>query len=114
MIPPAQLHDRDHERVVFIDNETGDAKFQLYRTTEKAEPMSQLWAQFLQGCQSARDHIGVDVLGSFLSEEEAKAIDLKNNAHIFPILITRKGGLRSKDNREASTNTPILPYLPYS
>ena len=103
-IPRAEEErDSNHERVVFIDNDTGEARFVLYRTTEKAEPMAHLWAQFLQGCQSARDHIGVDALGSFLSDEESAAINLKNNTHIFPTLITSKGALRSKDNLEAST-----------
>ena len=94
----------DQERVVFIDNDTGEPKFALCRTTEKGEPMAHIWTQFLQSCQSARDHIGGDVLGSFLSEEEVKAISLSNNANIFPTLITSKGALRSKDNLEASTN----------
>ena len=78
--------------------------FALYRKTEKAEPMAHLWAEFLQASQSARDHIGVDALGSMLSQEEEAAINLKNNAHIFPILITSKGGLRSKDNLAASND----------
>ena len=52
--------------------------------------------------QSGRDHIGVDI-ESFLAEEEAASIHLKNNASIFPTLITAKGALRSKDNLDTST-----------
>ncbi|CAD6585007.1 MAG: hypothetical protein ASARMPRED_001978 [Alectoria sarmentosa] len=95
--------DSHHERVVFIDNNTGEPVHALYRKTEKAEPMAHLWAEFVRATQSVRDNIGADVLCSPLSEQEASAISLRNNAHIFPILITSKGGLRSKDNLEAST-----------
>ena len=104
LIPMEEQRNSSHERVVFIDNNTLLPKFCLYRKTEKAEPMSHLWADFLIQCQSARDQIGPGVLGSMLSDEEAAAINLKNNTHIFPTLITSKGGLRSKDNLEASTN----------
>ncbi|KAL8707645.1 MAG: hypothetical protein Q9225_007727 [Loekoesia sp. 1 TL-2023] len=93
----------DYERVVFIDEETKQPLIQLYRKGEKAEPMALLWADFLREIQGARGHIGLDVLGSSLTEDEEKSIDLKNNSPIFPTLITSKGGLRSKDNLEAST-----------
>ena len=97
-------NDSEHERVVFIDDNTGEPVHALYRKTEKAEPMSHLWVEFLRVTKSVRDNIGADVLCSKLSEQEFAAISLKNNAHIFPTLITSKGGLRSKDNLEASTN----------
>ena len=104
LVPMKDPVDTQHERVVFVDNETNEPVMQLLRKTEKAEPMSSLWANFLGQVQSLRDQIGVDVFGSTLTEEESKAIDLKNNYNIFPTLITSKGGLRSKDNLEASTN----------
>jgi hypothetical protein len=96
--------DVDHERVVFLDNVTKEPVLALYRNTEKAEPMPHLWAGFLGEVQTLRNQIGLDVFGSTLSTNEAAAINLKNNAHIFPTLITGKEALRSKDNLQASTN----------
>ena len=101
-IPMEDQQDEDHERVVFLDNETGNPKLTLYRKTEKAEPMAYIWADFLRIVQTARDNIGVGTIG-FLTEDEAAAISLKHNASIFPTLITAKGALRSKDNLEALT-----------
>ena len=104
LIPLKEPRDAQHKRVVFINNETGEPAFALYRKTEKAEPMAHLWSEFLRTSQTARDNIGLEAMGSPLSQEECDAINLKNNAHIFPALITTKGGLRSKDNLEASTS----------
>ena len=95
-------NDPDHERVVFLDNKTGNPKLTLYRKTENAEPMAYIWTDFLRVVQSARDNIGLNT-ASFLTEEEAAAINLQNNAQIFPTLIPAKGALQSKDNLEAST-----------
>ncbi|CAF9930926.1 MAG: hypothetical protein ALECFALPRED_004760, partial [Alectoria fallacina] len=104
-IPMVEPSDGNHERVVFIDNDTKEPVYALYRKTEEAEPMAHLWAEFLQHIQSARDQIGADALMTFLTAEEIAAIDLKNNAHIFPTLITRAGALRSKDNLDAATTS---------
>ena len=41
-IPIQEQRDSDHKRVIFIDNDTGEPKFALYRKTEKAEPIAHL------------------------------------------------------------------------
>jgi len=89
---------------LFLDNVTKEPVLALYRNTKKAEPMPHLWAGFLGEVQALRNQIGLDVFGSTLFTDEAVAINLKNNAHIFPTLITGKEALRSKDNLQASTN----------
>ena len=97
-IPMDDQYD-SHERVVFMDNDNGDPKFDLYRNTEKAEPMADLWAQSLRRCQSARDHIGFDPLGSFLFLKEMDlatkqpALDTSEANH-FQFVVT--GERRSK------------------
>lgn len=50
-----------------------------------------------------RDTFGAFELESFLTDEEIGTINLKNNAAMYPILLNRNGGLRVKDNYEAST-----------
>ena len=37
----------------------------LYCKTERAEPMANLWADFISATQSAREHIGVEALALF-------------------------------------------------
>lgn len=104
LVPMGDQHGIDFERVVFIDDVTKEGKLAFYRKTEKAEPMPHLWAEFIAESQSIRDQIGPEQIGSFLTPEEYKAINLKANHHIFPSLVTSKGALRSKDNYEASTS----------
>ena len=93
-----------HERVIFIDNDTGKSKFCLYRKIEEVESMTHLWKEFLRTSQSVRDQIDVNILDSALSEEEVSVINIKNNYHIFSTLITSKEELRLKNNLDASTN----------
>ncbi|KAL8905498.1 MAG: hypothetical protein Q9207_002601 [Kuettlingeria erythrocarpa] len=102
-IPMVDENDEDHERVVFVDDQTGQPIFMLYRTTEAAEPMSELWQEYLKMFATAKDLIGAGISEGVLSQEEFDAIQLKNNFRHFPALITSKGYLRSKDNYEAST-----------
>ena len=102
IVPRDDEVDDKHERVVLIDNHSQLPVLELYRNKEKAVPMSYLWKDFIRETQLVRDQIGLDVLGSFLTEEEQKLIDLKNNSHIFPELVTSKGCLRSKDNYSAA------------
>ena len=104
VIPMEDQQNTEHERVVFLDNVTREPILQLYRKTEAAEPMADLWSDFIRLVQHPRDHYGAQHMSSILSQEESEAISLKNNADIFPTLITSKGGLRSKDNFQASTS----------
>lgn len=54
--------------------------------------------------QEVRDHSGVEEGGRFLTEQEAKAIQPKNNYHhIFPKPMTFKDTLLAKDNLQPST-----------
>ena len=81
VVPMEAQRDEQHERVKFIDNETGQPVMTLYRTTEEAQPISDLWSDLLRERQDLRSHVTPDILGSFLTPEELNAIDLKNNHH---------------------------------
>ena len=93
--------DEEHKRVVFINNYSQLPVVVLYSKKEKAAPMSHLWIK-LRDSQLVRDQTDLDVLGSFLTEEEKQVVELKNNAQIFPELVTSKAYLRSKANAKAA------------
>ena len=96
-------NDKDHDKVIFIDDNTEEPILALYRKNENAEPMSHLWDNFIRDTQLVRDQIGSDILGSFLKDEEIRATKLKQNAHLFPTLVTCKGAIRSKNNAQAAS-----------
>ena len=106
VIPRDDEADEEHKRVVFTNNHTQKPVLVLYRKTEKAAPISHLWKDFIQESQLVRDQIGLDILDSFLTDEEQHAVELKNNAQIFPELVTSKGFLVSKDNAKAAALAP--------
>lgn len=58
----------------------------------------------IQQSQSTRDHLELNTLESFLTQQKTNFIDLKNNSHIFLILITRNEELRVKNNLTAFTD----------
>lgn len=103
VIPMDDRKDEEHERVVFLDNHTGQPVMALHRKKEGAQPMSHLWADFIAETQQVRDHIGGNLHGTFLNRHEIDAIDLKRSHSIFPSLVTSKGCLRSKDNYNAAS-----------
>ena len=104
VIPLDDRNDKEHEKVVFIDDNSKEPVLALYRKTEGAEPMATLWADFLESTHSIRAAVGADVTGTFLNQNEAAAIDLRNNAELFPTLITKRGHLRAKDNANAASS----------
>ena len=100
--PMEKQIDRQRERVVFIDDTTHKPTMQLLRKTQGAEPTAHLWADFLSATQSARDHLGVNTVGTFLRQAESDGIDLKSDEHLYPTLVTGRASSRSRDNFDAA------------
>ena len=107
IMPRAEQFDKEYKAIVFIDNYTKKPIIALSRKNERTKLIAYIQQLFIRESQNLRDQISLEALGSFLTELEEKAIKLKNNAYIFPELITSKGNLRSKDNKEVLTTGAI-------
>ena len=100
--PRIRPEDKDHQRIVTIDNDTQQPVLELYHTKEGTVPTTGLWAELFNVKQGSKGHVLRANLHSFLSNEGLSAIDPKLKYNLFPALLTSKGGIRSKDDSKAS------------